>query len=81
MNIHQKMVIFFFFFFFEVYFKAIILSLKIYENILKFNFLMRGWGGGGRMWGWLGRIRLIDYFHCFMKNNEVSQFHNHAKKT
>ena len=41
MNIHQKMVIFF-----EKtmkrYFKAMILSLKNYENILKFNFLMGG---------------------------------------
>ena len=41
MNIHQKMVIFF-----EKtmkrYFKAMILSLKNYENIVKFNFLMGG---------------------------------------
>ena len=54
MNIHQKMVIFF-----EKtmkrYFKAMILSLKNYENIVKFNFLM---GGGG--------IRHIDGLHkCF----------------
>ena len=39
MNIHQKMVIFF-----EKkikeYFKAVISSLKPYENTLKFNFLM-----------------------------------------
>ena len=45
MNIHQKMVIFFYFEkTIKWYFKAIILSLKIYENILKFNFLI---GGGG----------------------------------
>ena len=41
MNIHQKIV-----FFFEKtmkqYFKAIILLLKINENILNFNFLMQG---------------------------------------
>ena len=49
MNIHQNMVIFF-----EktmkAYFKVIILLLKVYENILNFNFLMgggRGGGGGG----------------------------------
>ena len=43
MKIHQKMVIFF-----EktmkADFKATMLSLKIYENILKFNFLIRGGG-------------------------------------
>ena len=41
MNIDQKMV---FFFFFEkaikAYFKVIMLSLKICEKIIKFNFLM-----------------------------------------
>ena len=46
MNIHQNMVIFF-----EktmkAYFKVIILLLKVYENILNFNFLMGG-GRGGR---------------------------------
>ena len=46
MNIHQNMVIFF-----EktmkAYFKVIILLLKVYENILNFNFLMGG-GMGGR---------------------------------
>ena len=45
MNRHQKMV-----FFFEKamkrYFKAVMLSLKIYENILKFNFLIGGGGAG-----------------------------------
>ena len=30
----------------KAYSKAVILSLKIFENILKFNFLM-GEGGGG----------------------------------
>ena len=55
MNIHQKMVIFFFFEkTMKTYFKAVILSLKIYENILKFNFLMGG-------------IRHIDFFHRFIK--------------
>ena len=46
-------------------FKTVMLSLKIYENILKFNLLM-------------GDIRHIDYFHRFIKrsfiaikNNEV----------
>ena len=66
-------------FFFEKtmkrYFKAVMLSLKIYENILKFNFLIGGGGEGG------GRgIRHIYCFHNFLKwfidvkNNEVSQF-------
>ena len=45
MNRHQKMVVFF-----ETtmkrYFKAVMLPLKIYENILKFNFLIGGMGGG-----------------------------------
>ena len=45
MNIHQNMVIFF-----EktmkAYFKVIILLLKVYENILNFNFLMGGGRGG-----------------------------------
>ena len=44
MKIHQKTVIFC-----EKmmkgHFKAVILSLKIYENILKLNFLMGGEGG------------------------------------
>ena len=39
MNIHQKTIVFF-----EktmkAYFKAVILSIKTYENILKFNFLI-----------------------------------------
>ena len=43
MNIHQKVVIFL-----EKtmkrYFQAMMLSRKIYENILKFNFLMREGG-------------------------------------
>ena len=42
------------FFFFEktmkAYFKAVMLSLKVYENMLKFSFLMGG-------------IRHIDCFH------------------
>ena len=73
MNRHQKMV-----FFFEKamkrYFKAVMLSLKIYENILKFNFLRGGGRGGGR------GIRHIYCFHNFLKwfidvkNNEVPQF-------
>ena len=48
MKIHQKAMTFF-----EkkntmkACFKAIILSIKIYENILKFNFLMDGGGGMG----------------------------------
>ena len=40
MNIYQKIVILFFEKTMKAYFKAVILSLKIYENILKFNFLM-----------------------------------------
>ena len=44
MNIHQKMMIFLKKTM-KAYFKAVILSLKIYENKLKFNFLM-GRGGG-----------------------------------
>ena len=47
------------------YLKATILSLKIYENILNFNFIMGGGGGGGRDGG--GSIRHIDCFHRFMK--------------
>ena len=50
------------------YFKAIILSLKIYENILKFNFLMGVGGGvvgGGRV------IRHIDCFHRFLKRSFI----------
>ena len=62
MNIHQNMVIFF-----EktmkAYFKVIILLLKVYENILNFNFLMGGERGGERE----GGIRRIDCFHRFMK--------------
>ena len=64
MNIHQKIVIFFEKMM-KQYFKAIILSLKINENILSFNFLMGG-------------IRHIDCFNSFLKwsfinvkNNEV----------
>ena len=78
MNRHQKMI-----FFFEKtmkrYFKAVMLSLKIYENILKFNFLIGGRGGRG--------IRHIYYFHSFLKwfidvkNNELSQFLWVQKKT
>ena len=62
MNIHQNMVIFF-----EktmkAYFKVIILLLKVYENILNFNFLMGGRRGGEGE----GGIRRIDCFHRFMK--------------
>ena len=39
MRIHQKMVMFFKKIM-KAYFKAVILSIKIYENILKFNFLI-----------------------------------------
>ena len=38
----------------KVYSKAVMLSLRIYKNILKFNFLMRGRGGGGGGGGGLG---------------------------
>ena len=31
----------------KAYFKAVILSIKTYEDILKLNFLMGGGGGGG----------------------------------
>ena len=41
MNIHQKIVIFFGKMM-KGYFKAVMLSLKIDENMLKFNFLMGG---------------------------------------
>ena len=60
MKIHQKAMIFF-----EkkntmkACFKAIILSIKIYKNILKFNFLMDGGRGGGGARG-LGGIRHTD---------------------
>ena len=47
MNMHQKNGDFFFKKAVKTYFKAIILSIKIYENILKFNFLMGGGGEGG----------------------------------
>ena len=53
MNIHQKMVIFL-----EktmkAYSKTVMLSLKIYKNILKFNFLMGG-------------IRHIDCLHKYFE--------------
>ena len=39
MRIHQKMVMFFKKIM-KAYFKVVILSIKIYENILKFNFLI-----------------------------------------
>ena len=39
MSIHQKIVIFLEKMM-KAYFKAVILSIKTYENILKFNFLM-----------------------------------------
>ena len=45
------------------YFEVIILSLKIYENILRFNFLMGAGGGGG------GGIRDIDCFYRFLKRS------------
>ena len=47
----------------KAYFKAIILSLEIYQNILNFNFLM----GEGGVCGGGGGIRHIDCFHRFMK--------------
>ena len=40
MNIDQKMVFFFFEKAIKAYFKVIMLSLKICEKIIKFNFLM-----------------------------------------
>ena len=43
----------------KVYSKAVMLSLRIYKNILKFNFLMRGRGGGV--------IRHIDCLRKFFK--------------
>ena len=53
MNIHQKMVIFL-----EktmkAYSKTVMLSLKIYKNLLKFNFLMGG-------------IRHIDCLHKYFE--------------
>ena len=68
---HQKMVVFIFLFFEKTIkeylkdLKVVMLSLKIYESILKFYFL--------------GGIRHIDCFHGFLKrsfidikNNEVS---------
>ena len=67
------------------YSRAAMLSLKIYENLLIFNFLMGVgvWGGGGGG----GGIRRIDCFHCFMKlefidvkSNEVSHLYRYAKK-
>ena len=45
------------------YFKAIILSLKINENILNFNFLMGG-------------IRHIGSFHGFLKRSFVNVKNN-----
>ena len=42
MSISQKMVIFCFKKMMKAYFKAVILLIKTYENILKFNFLMEG---------------------------------------
>ena len=45
MNIHQQMVIFFGKTM-KLYSNTVILSLKIYEKILKSNFVMEGGGGG-----------------------------------
>ena len=63
------------------YSMAAMLSLKIYENLLIFNFLMGVGGGGG------GGIRHIDCVHCFMKlefidvkSSEVSHLYRYAKK-
>lgn len=64
MKIHQKAMIFF-----EkkntmkACFKAIILSIKIYKNILKFNFLMDGGRGGGGGMGVLD-ILTADAMKC-----------------
>ena len=47
--IYTKNSVFFLFFFektMKAYFKAIILSIKTYENMLKFNFQMGGCGEG-----------------------------------
>ena len=44
MNIHQKNGGFFWKKTMKAYFRAIILSIEIYENVLNFNFLM---GDGG----------------------------------
>ena len=49
------------------YFEVIILSLKIYENILRFNFLMGGGGVGGGGGG--VRIGDIDCFYRFLKRS------------
>ena len=46
----------------KAYFKAVILSIKTYEDILKLNFLMGGGEGGGG-----GGIRHIDCLHKFLK--------------
>ena len=56
MNIHQNTVIFLKKTM-KVYFKAVMLSLKIYENILKFIFLMGG--GALDIGGILGVFRLF----------------------
>ena len=42
----------------KAYFKAVILSPKIYENILKFNFLVGV--------GWVGRVGVLDILIVFI---------------
>ena len=59
----------------KTYFKVVMLSLKIYENILKFNFLT---GGGG--------LDILTVYASFLKrlfidlkNDEGVGIYNHAK--
>ena len=61
----------------KAYSKAVILSLKIFENILKFNFLM-GEGGAG--------LDILTIYASFLKrsfinvkNDEGMVIYNHAK--
>ena len=78
MNIHQQMVIFFGKTM-KLYSNTVILSLKIYEKILKSNFVMEGGGGGG------GVLNILTVYAFTLKRSvidvEVSQFYNHTKDT
>ena len=47
----------------KAYFKAMMLSLKIYENILKFNFVM---------WGGVGVLDILTVYASFLKRSFIN---------
>ena len=66
MNIHQQMVIFKKNKTMKAYSEAVLLSLKIYENILKFNFLM------GRV------LDILTVYASFLKRSFIDVKNNEA---